>query len=103
MKNHKIALIHPGEILNEEFLAPLGISQSKLARDIDVPHRRINEIVLGKRAISTDTAIRFSIYFKTTAVFWLNLQTHYDLTLLQKEQMKRYKKIASFAELATSL
>lgn len=100
MKAHKTTLIHPGEILNEEFLAPLGISQSKLARDIDVPHRRINEIVLGKRAISTDTAIRFSIDFKTTAVFWLNLQTHYDLTLLQKEQMKRYKKIASFTEMA---
>lgn len=99
MKENKINLIHPGEILNEEFLVPLNLSQSKLARDIDVPQRRINEIVLGKRAISTDTAIRLSIYFKTTAAFWLNLQTHFDLLVLQKNELKRYKKIPVFASL----
>ena len=71
--------IHPGEILLEEFLEPLGISQNQAARDINVPPRRINEIVHGKRAITADTALRLSRYFGTSAEFWLGLQTHYDL------------------------
>ncbi|MDF7808921.1 HigA family addiction module antitoxin [Pontiellaceae bacterium B12219] len=71
--------IHPGEILLEEFLEPMEISQYRLAKDIAVPARRINEIVHGKRAISANTALRLSKYFGTTAQFWLNLQTHYDL------------------------
>ena len=71
--------IHPGEILLEEFLEPLGLSQYRLAKDISVPPRRINEIVHGKRAISADTALRLSRYFGTTDRFWLNLQTRYDL------------------------
>ena len=71
--------IHPGEILMEEFLEPLGLSQYRLAMDISVPPRRINEIVHGKRAISADTALRLARYFGTTDSFWLNLQAHYDL------------------------
>ena len=73
--------IHPGEILKEEFLEPLGLSQYRVALDISVPPRRINEIVHGKRAISADTALRLARYFGTTDRFWLNLQTHYGLEL----------------------
>ena len=70
--------IHPGEVLDQEFLTPLKISQYRLAKDILVPARRINEIVQGKRAISADTALRLSKYFGTSAKFWLNLQARYD-------------------------
>ena len=77
--NELIANIHPGEILREEFLEPLGISQNRLAREIGVPPRRINEIVLEKRAITADTALRLALYFGTTAAFWMGLQTDYDL------------------------
>ena len=79
MKTKKIAPIHPGEILLEEFLKPLGISQYRLAKDINVPARRINEIVHGKRAITADTALRLSCYFNLSERFWLNLQARYDL------------------------
>jgi len=71
--------IHPGEILAEEFLDPLGISQYRLAKDTSVPPRRINEIVRGQRAISADTALRLSRYFGTSERFWFNLQARYDL------------------------
>jgi addiction module HigA family antidote len=71
--------IHPGEILMEEFLEPLGISQYRLANDISVPPRRINEIVHGKRSITADTALRLAKFFGTTERFWLNLQVRYDL------------------------
>lgn len=71
--------VHPGEILQEEFLAPLGLSQYALAKAIKVPPRRINEIVQGKRRISADTALRLSRYFGNSAQFWLNLQVQYDL------------------------
>src|SRR6266704_2740501 len=71
--------IHPGEILREEFLMPLGISQYRLAKEIHVPARRINEIVLEKRGISADTALRLGRYFGTTAQLWINLQARYDL------------------------
>ena len=74
--------IHPGEILLKEFLEPLEISQCQLAREIGVPPRRINEIVLGKRAITADTAMRLSRFFRTTANFWLNLQSNYELDCL---------------------
>ena len=74
-----LAPIHPGEILLEEFLAPMAISQYRLAKDIGVPPRRINEIVQGKRAISVDTALRLSRYFGLSERFWLNLQTRYDV------------------------
>jgi addiction module HigA family antidote len=71
--------IHPGKILSEEFLAPLSVSQSRLARDIAVPTRRINEICLGKRSVTPDTALRLARFFGTTPDFWMNLQARYDL------------------------
>lgn len=76
---NKYPPIHPGEILLEEFLKPMDISQYRLARNISVPPRRINEIVLGKRAITPDTALRLSRYFGLSERFWMNLQTRYDI------------------------
>jgi addiction module HigA family antidote len=73
--------VHPGEILQEEFLAPLGVSQYQLAKAVDVPARRINEIVHGQRRITADTALRLSRYFGTSERFWLNLQARYDLEI----------------------
>ena len=75
----RIAPIHPGEVLLEEFLKPMGISQYRLAKDITVPARRINEIVHGNRSITADTALRLSRYFGMTEQFWMNLQSHYEL------------------------
>ena len=75
----KLKPIHPGEILAEEFLKPFDMSQYRLAVDIGVPPRRINEIVLGKRGITADTALRLAHYFGTSPQFWMNLQTRYDL------------------------
>ena len=80
----KLDPIIPGEILEEEFLKPLGVSQNKLARDIDVPPARINDIVHGRRGITADTAVRFGAYFNTTAEFWSNLQVRYDLKKAKK-------------------
>ena len=77
----KMTPIHPGEVLLEEFLKPMGISQYKLAKDTSVSARRINEIVHGNRAISANTALRLARYFGTSPQFWLNLQSHYDLEL----------------------
>jgi len=79
MAQRKLEPIHPGEVLREEFLVPLGISQYRLAKDISVPPRRINEIARGQRSISADTALRLARFFRTTERFWLNLQTRYDL------------------------
>ena len=73
------APVHPGEILLEEFLRPLGVSQYRLAKAVDVPARRINEIVHGQRRISADTALRLARYFGTSERFWINLQARYDL------------------------
>lgn len=81
MPRRKPAPIHPGEVLQEEFLAPLGISQYRLAKDISVPARRINEIVRGQRSITADTALRLARFFRTTERFWLNLQIRYALEL----------------------
>jgi addiction module HigA family antidote len=75
----EISPVHPGEVLMEEFLDPLGVTQHRLAVEIGVPPRRINEIVHGKRRITADTALRLARYFGTTDRFWLNLQTRYDL------------------------
>ena len=83
----KLPPIHPGEILLEEFLQPLGISQYRLAKDIQVPARRINEIVLGKRSISPNTALRLSRYFGMSERFWMNLQIRYDLEM-EKDRME---------------
>ena len=85
----KIKPIHPGEILDEEFLKPLAITEYRLAKDINVPARRINEIVHGNRAVSADTALRFAAYFGTSAEFWTNLQSRYDLLLEQDASGKR--------------
>ena len=79
--NQVLAPIHPGEILLEEFLSPLGISQYRLAKEISVSPRRINEIVHGKRAITPNTALRLSRYFGLSEKFWLNLQSRYDLEI----------------------
>ena len=79
MSNEKLAPVHPGEVLLEEFLKPLGISQYRLAKETGVPPRRINEIVHGKRAVTADTALRLSRYFATSERFWLNLQAQHDL------------------------
>ena len=84
--------IHPGEILGEEFLAPMGISQSRLAREISVPPRRINEICLGKRAITPDTALRLARYFGMSAEFWMNLQQRYDLERAKDEIAARLER-----------
>ena len=79
MRKDRIAPVHPGEILLEEFLRPMGISQNRIALDIRVPPRRINEIVHGKRRITADTALRLGRYFGMSAQFWLGLQMDYDL------------------------
>jgi addiction module HigA family antidote len=84
----KMAPVHPGEILFEEFLKPLGVSQYRLAKDINVPPRRINEIVQGKRSISADTALRLARYFGLSERFWLNLQSRYDLEI-EKDKLDR--------------
>ncbi len=97
MKKQKLTPIHPGEILMEEFLTPMSLSQNRLALALGVPARRINEIVLEKRGISADTALRLSAYFGNSADFWLGLQMDYDLdcarievgTSIEKEVRKR--------------
>ena len=78
--------IHPGEILSEEFLKPMGITQYRLALDIRVPPRRINEIVLGKRGISADTALRLARYLGTSADVWMNLQTRFEVEITRDEE-----------------
>jgi addiction module HigA family antidote len=83
----KLPPIHPGEILLEEFLEPMGISQYRLAKDLSVPPRRINEIVLGKRAITPDTALRLSLFFGLSERFWINLQSRYDIEV-EKDKLK---------------
>jgi antitoxin HigA-1 len=88
MKTKKLAPIHPGEILREEFMKPHGLSQNALGRALNVPPRRINEIVWGKRAITADTALRLARYFGTSAELWTGLQADYDLRVarFEKEQ-----------------
>src|SRR5438093_10206988 len=92
MPRRKLAPIHPGEVLNEEFLGPLGISQYRLAKETSVPPRRINEIVHGTRAISADTALRLARYFGTSERFWLNLQARYDLEIEKDRLGKRLQR-----------
>jgi len=91
-RNEKLANIHPGEVLREEFLVPMGISQNRLARGIGVPPRRINEIVLEKRAITADTAIRLASYFGTSEGFWMGLQADYDLEKTHRLYGERIEK-----------
>ena len=99
--SQKIKPIHPGEVLLEEFLIPMGIRQYRLANDISVPAKRINEIVLGNRAISVDTALRLSEYFRLSEKFWLNLQMKYNLEVEKdklknrlKREIKRFAKVS---------
>jgi addiction module HigA family antidote len=92
MARKRLAPIHPGEVLLEEFLNPLEISQYRLATDISVPPRRINEIVHGKRAITADTALRLARYFGTSERFWLNLQARHDLEVEKDRLGNRLKK-----------
>jgi len=81
MNKRKIRPVHPGEILLEEFLKPMGLSQNRLARDLRVPPRRINEIVHGKRRVTADTALRLARYFRMSPQFWVGLQIDYDLDI----------------------
>lgn len=88
---------HPGKVLFEEFLKPMGISQNKIARDIGVSPRRINEIVQGKRAITADTALRLAKYFGMSESFWMGLQTDFDLENVRKDLGKRLERISRHA------
>jgi len=88
----KLHPVHPGEVLLEEFLKPMDISQNRLAINIGVPARRINEIVLGKRGVSADTALRFERFFGISAEFWLGLQSQYDLDVAAEELGERLKR-----------
>lgn len=92
MKSKLLANITPGEILEEDFLKPMGLSQYRLAKDIGVPARRINEIVKGERAITADTALRLGRYFKMSAQFWMNLQSHYDLEIEEERLGRRLER-----------
>ncbi len=92
MATRKLDPIHPGEILLEEFLKPMGISQYRLAKDISVPPRRINEIVHGKRGVSADTALRLERFFGLSEGFWLRLQAHYDLEVEKDRLENRLEK-----------
>lgn len=98
MSKQKLPPIHPGEILMEEFLKPMGISQYRLAKDISVPARRVNEIVQGKRSITPDTALRLSRFFGLSERFWMNLQARYDLEM-EKDRLKDRldKEVLSYA------
>ena len=92
MNKRKLKPIHPGEILEQDFLKPIGLSQYRIAKDISVPPRRINEIVKGERAISADTALRLARYFNMSAEFWINLQSHYELEVERDALTKRLVK-----------
>jgi addiction module HigA family antidote len=92
MKQTKLAPIHPGEVLSEEFLKPMELSQNRLALDIGVPPRRINEIVLEKRGVTADTALRLARYFNMSPQFWLGLQMDYELDLAEDALSKRLAK-----------
>lgn len=89
----KLDPIFPGEILWKEFMEPQGLSQNKLARDIDVPVTRISDIIHGRRGITADSALRLSLYFGTTAEFWLNLQLRYDLKVSRRDVLPQIEKI----------
>lgn len=99
MKTKKIDPIHPGEVLMEEFLAPLGLSQNQIANDIGVPPRRINEIIHGKRRITADTALRLAHYFEMSPQFWLGLQMDYDLDIEEDKLSSRINKEVNIYEL----
>lgn len=91
--------VHPGEILAEEFMQPLGITQYRLAKETEVPARRINEIVQGHRAVTADTALRLAKFFGTSEMFWLNLQARYDLDIQRAKLGRRLASVRSFKQL----
>ncbi|MBO7127454.1 HigA family addiction module antidote protein [bacterium] len=95
--DNKLANIHPGEVLKDEFLVPMNISAYRLAKEINIPQTRISEIIHGKRSITADTAIRFSKFFGTTAEFWLNLQNLYDLEEEEKNHASEFESIKMYA------
>ena len=97
MAKRKVPLATPGEILLEEFLKPLGVTQYRLAKEIGVPQRRIGEIVAGKRTITADTAARLGVFFGMEAEFWLNLQAHQDLVRAREELADQLSKITPLA------
>ncbi len=88
----KLAPVHPGEILREEYMRPFGLSMNRLALDLRVPVTRISEIVRGRRGITSDTALRLARYFNTTPQFWMNLQIHYDLEVAKDRELARIKR-----------
>jgi len=92
MFKRKIRPVHPGEILKEEFIKPLKITEYRLAKNIKMPARRVNEIIHGHRAITADTALRFFLFFGTSPQFWLNLQTQYDLEIGSGTILKKIKR-----------
>ena len=94
---NRLANIHPGEVLREEFLIPMGVSAYRLAKEIDIPQTRISEIIHEKRAITADTAIRLSLFFGTSAEFWLNLQNLYDI---ERESTIHATKFSAIRKLA---
>ena len=94
-----LAPVHPGEILSEEFMRPLEVTQYRLAKETEVPPRRINEIVQGHRAITADTALRLAKFFGTSEMFWLNLQARYDLDIQRAKLGSRLASVRSFAQL----
>jgi addiction module HigA family antidote len=103
-KLRKIAPVHPGEILREDFLLPLGISMNKLALGLRVPVTRISEIVHERRSITVDSAIRLGVYFGTTPEFWMNLQRDYDLRTAQEKSVEIIKReVTPFAEIGRRL
>ncbi|MCI5122522.1 MAG: addiction module antidote protein, HigA family [Candidatus Electrothrix sp. AUS4] len=92
METKKMAPLHPGEVLQEEFLKPLGLSQNKLALALHVPARRINEIVLGRRGISADTSLRLARYFNMSPQFWLGLQMDFELDMAEDASEEKIKR-----------
>lgn len=99
MSHSLLAPVHPGEVLLEEFMKPLGITQYRLAKEADVPPRRINEIVQAQRSVTADTALRLAKFFGTSEMFWLNLQAHYDLEVQKSKMGGRLSSVRSLAQL----
>lgn len=99
MSQSSLAAVHPGEILLEEFMKPLGVTQYRLAKETDVPARRINEIVQGQRSVTADTALRLAKFFGTSEMFWLNLQAHYDLQIQKSKMGSRLSSLRPLTEL----
>lgn len=97
--NRRNLISHPGEILKEEFLEPMGISVYALSNAVNVPRTRINDIVLGRRGISADTALRLALFFDMTPDFWINLQTHYDLVMAETAPGNNLAKIQTLKDI----